>query len=119
VRFFGVGESDADSGFPLNLFTMVDGQLRNISAQFPRQVSHDARAWWRQFEHPRYGPHLGAVAAWAADECTLGRQHHAFVILRRLQRNGRLRTFGSILPKAKRRYARWLEGFLKRTGYAH
>jgi len=38
-RFFGIGEGDADSGSPLNYYTVDDGRLQNISAEYSAEIN--------------------------------------------------------------------------------
>jgi hypothetical protein len=121
MRFFSVGGSDADSGAPLRVFTVDHGRLDNVSTDYPSRIRSDADAAWHQFHHPRHGPYLGAIATWAADECTLGRQTTAFGTLDRLQVAGRFRRFIALRHHHFKHvsYAAHLERFLRRTGYAH
>jgi hypothetical protein len=117
MRFFGVGIADFDSGFPLRVFTVSNGHLRNVSADHPDRIEHDASNWLQQFRHPRHGPRLGALAAWAADMCTLGHQTRAFHKIDRLAAAHRLRRRFSPW-KTDAAIARYLKHFLIRTGYA-
>jgi hypothetical protein len=119
-RFFGIGGYDADSGSPLNFYTVDNGELLNISAAYPAEIRAEAADWWRHFERPRHGPYLGAIATWAADECTLGNQAYAFATLDRLQSEGKFRRFKVLRHTGFRHvsYAAHLKRFLAKTGYS-
>jgi hypothetical protein len=54
----------------------------------------------------------GIVAAWAADQCMLGRWKHAFTTIDRLSRSGRIHG-----ERARVRFEQRLRRFLQRTGY--
>jgi hypothetical protein len=117
MRFFGATGADVDSGFPLRVFTVTNGRLRNVSADHPDRIERDASMWLQQFRHPGNGPRLGALAAWAADMCTLGHQARAFHKIDRLAAAHRLRPI-RLLWKTDAIFARYLKHFLVRTGYA-
>jgi hypothetical protein len=121
MRFFAIGGFDADSGNPLGFYTVRAGHLVNISGKHRRAIAADARRWLHRFRHYRHRPSLGAIASWAADACTPGRQHHAFDKLDRLQAAGRFRHYTELRHGHFRHvsFARHLKRFLKRTGYAH
>jgi hypothetical protein len=116
MRFFEVGGSDSDSGYPLRVFTVTGNELVNVSRSYPLHMERDAAVWWRRFQRSRF-PFHGGIAAWAADECTLGRQAFAFRTLDRLQAAHRLRHYlgGDLKPAP---FAPHLERLLRRTGYA-
>jgi hypothetical protein len=121
MRFFGIGDYDADSGAPLRTFTIdSDGRLVNVSGDYPRHIERDAAKWWQQFQNPKHGPYLGAIASWAADECSLGRQSLARDELDQLQREHRFSRF-TVLRHGHfhhTSYARFLENRLHAWGYA-
>ena len=121
TRFHSVGVASYDSGYPLRVFTMNYGRLANISTLHADRIRSDAAHWWQQFRHPNrgptVGPRLGALAAWAADMCTLGEQDQAFRRLDRLAEAGRLRP-PRFLWRTDADFVRYLKRFLDRTGYA-
>jgi hypothetical protein len=110
-RFRAIGGFDADSGDPLNVFTVDAGRLANDTRHYPRRVERDAARWWKEFEPRGHRPSFGALSSWAADECSLGRRSAAFATLDRLAEKGRVRRAG---PHS----VTYLERFLIRTGYA-
>jgi hypothetical protein len=117
MRFFGVGGSGPDSGYPLRVFTVSHDELINVSRSYPLHIERDAAMWWRRFQHSHPGAFHGGIAAWAADECTLGRQAFAFQVLDRLQRAHRLGGYeNGRLEHVP--FAPHLERLLRRFGYA-
>jgi hypothetical protein len=119
ARFYSAGGAGFDSGFPLRVFTVTDGRLDNVSAtQYAERVQADAAQWWRQFRHPHHGPRLGALAAWAADQCTLGRQAFAFRTLDRLAAAHRLHPYPMLRRRTDAGFVRYLKRLLVSTGYA-
>ena len=85
----------------------------------PALVRADARKWWTIVRNVEYGQNLrGAVAAWAADQCLLGRRGHMKRQLRRMVRRRRFEPTSDFdHGKFNRAYERDLLRFLKRTGY--
>jgi hypothetical protein len=117
MRFFEIGGYDTDSGSPARVFTVSGSRLLNVSAAYPLHLERDAAIWRRRFQRSRY-PFHGAIASWAADECSLGRQGFAFRTLNRLQAAHRLGRYqdghSQRVP-----FAPHLERLLVRLGYAH
>lgn len=118
ARFYSAGGAGFDSGFPLRIFTITDGRLKNVSAQYAKRIEADAARWWRQFRHPHHGPRLGALATWAADQCTLGRQAFAFRTLDRLAAARRLHPYPMLRRRTDADFVRSVKRLLVRTGYA-
>jgi hypothetical protein len=110
--------SFADSSWPIQAYAVVGTRLVDVTRRHPSLVRADAREKWQFYlEFVRSGRDArGVLAAWAADQCMLGK--HAYV-----------RT---ILPSAVRRmksryaaggsqgyaYTRELWAFLVQAGYA-
>lgn len=87
--FAGVFDSMAASGLPERLLRFADGQYVDITTRFPDRIERDAARWWSAFQAgPSNG--RGLLAAWAADECRLGRQTEAFSTLASLAADGKL-----------------------------
>lgn len=80
----------AGSGMPVVLQQVVGDKVVEVTAQHPTFVAADATKWWRAYLERPQDP-LGALAAWAADECVLGHQRSAFATLDQLQEQGKLR----------------------------
>jgi hypothetical protein len=117
-RYFGVFSDDAESVDPLRIFTFGDGRLINVTSHHRARLRHDANRDWGFFRHPGNGAHtgLGALAAWAADECSLGRQAFVFHTLAHLLHAHRLT--GSPGSPGGAGYVKHLRKVLVRTGYA-
>jgi hypothetical protein len=117
-RFFGSFTDRANAADPLRVFTVAGGRLVNVTRAYPLHIERDAARAWRGFVHPRNGPHdgLGALAVWAADECSLRREAFAWRTLDELLREGRLQ--GRVESPGGERFLRHLRAFLIRTGYA-
>lgn len=101
----------AFSRFPLKILRWRDGRLVNVTRRFPALIRRDAKRWMRTYRRARIEPQ-GALAAWAADQYSLGRRAKALRVVRREIRSGKLRT----MPGSSR-FARKLDRKLRRWGY--
>jgi hypothetical protein len=110
-RFSYAFGSFADSRWPLRVLSYRGGRLVFVTKDYPRELGRDAAKLWREATSRKSENH-GALAAWAAEQCLLGRSNTAFATLGRLRRQGRLHG-GE--PAAK--YLAHLHRFLRRTGY--
>ena len=104
VYFFG---PEPLAGSAVRLFQFNGQRFVDRTDRFPGVVGADAQWQWATF-HAHY--RLGPLAAWVADECTLGRMPFAILEIRQLQREGRLRQTAMLFPgmpsgKAFARYA--------------
>jgi hypothetical protein len=79
----------ADSADPVQIFTVSDGHFIDVTRSYRGTVAADAATWWANAQHAG-GDDLGLLAAWVADECTLGHQASAYATLAQLERQGRL-----------------------------
>jgi hypothetical protein len=103
-RFAYAFASFAGSGFPLRIWTYAAGRLSETTRAYPTLIAKDAAKQWRWYRTRRaHGEVRGLLAAWAADQCLLGRCQEALTRLRRLSQ-----------PAS---YVRKLRAFLRRTGY--
>jgi hypothetical protein len=118
-RFDGVTGWQALDALPLRVLTVEHRKLVDVTRHYPQKLRTDADRQWRSFlrghHHPR-GDALGAVAAWAADECKLGNQEYAFSTLDRLAAQHRLENRGA--THQNRKFVRHIKQFLTHTGYA-
>jgi hypothetical protein len=107
----------ADSGFPVQIWSYQAGRFANVTRSFPLQVRRDAAAQWRYYSSSRreHRSPRGVLAAWAADECLLGRSAAAFRTLKQLARQGRLKSQYDI--GGAQAYVRKLKTFLRKNGY--
>jgi hypothetical protein len=106
----------ADSAWPVKIWIYRGGRFRNVTQRYPAKIAADAATLWRwAFSRQQRGDNYGFLAAYAGDECALGRCAHAFARLETLRRAGRLRGHaddGSPSP-----YLMHLRRFLRETGY--
>jgi hypothetical protein len=112
-RFSYAFGSFADSRWPVRILRYRLGRLTVVTRSYPGEVARDATALWNAAMARRRGrSNQGFVAAWAADQCLLGRADRAFRTIDRLSRSGRIH--GEL---TRERFDRRLRSFLRRTGY--
>jgi hypothetical protein len=85
VYFFG---PEPLAGWAVRLLQFRGQRFEDVTDRFPEVVRADAVWQWAAF-HAHHG--LGPLAAWVADECTLGRRALALGTIGRLQSESRLR----------------------------
>jgi hypothetical protein len=104
----------ADSAWPVRILEYRAGRLVVVTKSYPNEVKPDATSLWHKaMARARKGPsNQGIMAAWAADQCLLGRCGVALQSVASLSRTGRVH--GDLKPAA---YERKLRAFLKRTQY--
>lgn len=104
----------ADSAWPVRILDYRAGKLVVVTTSYPAEVKRDATSLWHSaMARARKGPsNQGIMAAWAADQCLLGRCGVALQSIASLSRTGRVH--GDLKPAA---YERRLRAFLKRTAY--
>ena len=106
----------AASGLPLQILRLTDGRFADVTSQFPALVRRDATRWLTAYVRARGRDDVGVAAAWAADECRLGRSAPAFAYLRAQARAGRLQSgFGRAYSGT--RFIARLRTQLRRDGY--
>ena len=106
----------ADSGLPLQILQISNGRFADVTRSFPGLVRADAARWLTAYRKARGRNDVGLIAAWAADECTLGRSSSAFSYLAAQQQAGRLNSgFGAKYSGA--RFVASLRTLLRRDGY--
>jgi len=107
--------SFADSGMPIQIWSYRAGTFTNVTRHFPALVAKDAAQQWRSYLHNRkYSETRGFLAAWAADEYSLGHGYKVERTLPRLIRRGNPDGFP---PRDPRSFIRVLKRFLRSTGY--
>jgi hypothetical protein len=111
-RFDYVFASFAGSGVPIQIWDYGHDTFTDVTRAYPTQIRRDAAFWKKTYRRNlKRGEPAGFLAAWAADESLLGREHHALVALRKIVRRHRLHyTNGRTLVKRVRR-------FLQKIGY--
>ena len=110
----------ADSGLPVKVLRLQGHSFDNVTGQFPGLVKVDARQWLRDFHRmarTHYQNTVGVIAAWAADEYTLGRVKQAKAFLVTQARAGHLNA--ALAPKSDGGlgFVKKLEKFLRTRGY--
>jgi hypothetical protein len=112
--------SFAESGLPLQVWRFAGTRFVDTTRAFPRRIARDAAGWWRGYRRSlrARGEPLGALAAWAADEYNLGRQHHVRAVLKRELQRGHLGSGSRFGVVKGMRFIRALGRFLRRLGYA-
>lgn len=119
ARFAYAFASFGGSGFPLQIWTYDQGVLTDTTRAYPALVAKDAAKHWRSYRAGLGGGRgtvRGYLAAWAADQCLLGRGEAAFAKLRRLSHTFSKRDDVEFSGSASR-YLRELRSFLRKTGY--
>jgi hypothetical protein len=109
----------AASGLPLQILGWSGGRFRNVTHAYPALIARDAADWMRAFQQQRrshYADTTGVIAAWAADEDSLG---HSPQVARFLARAAAAHELNSGLSGEphNQRYVDALNRFLLRTGY--
>lgn len=104
----------ADSRWPVRILAYRAGKLIVVTKSYPAEIKRDSGALWHEAmaRGRRKATNQGIMAAWAADQCMLGRCTVAFQSIAALSKTGRVH--GDLKPAA---YERKLRAFLKRTQY--
>lgn len=118
-RFAYAFASFAASAFPIRILRFDQGRFVDVTRRFPKLVRRDAAelyALYRsQLRSPSYDVR-GILAAWLADQYSLGRGRAGWRVLERAERRGELGRRPDTWPVGKA-YLRELRAFLRRTGY--
>ena len=117
-RFAYAFTSFAASGLPVQVLRWRQNRFVDVTRAHPGLVRADRDAWWRYAKpvlRQRDGDARGLLAAWAADQCLLGRRAAARAELARLLRAGKL-SGPSEWPRG-RAYVNALWKLLRRLGY--
>lgn len=113
-RFSYAFGSFADSRWPVRILRYRLGRLTVGTQAYPDEIARDATALWNAAMKRRKGSssNQGMIAAWAADQCLLGRSKLAFRKIDRLSRTGSIHG-----ERTRVQFERRLRSFLQRTGY--
>jgi hypothetical protein len=117
-RFAAAFTDFASSAFPAQVWAYRSGRLVEVTRSFPTLVGRDAARQWAVYRKTREGGGevRDVLAAWAADECRLGKGRQALAWLRGhpavLSGNDDVGQSGSTAT-----YLARLPVFLKRRGY--
>jgi hypothetical protein len=110
-------ESYAASGVPIVVQRYAGNTFQNETLSYPSLIAKDATTWWSLWEKGKASAGLGALAAWAADECHLGKQASADEVLHMLESKGELGGGPGSPWQSGSKYLKELEGFLVKHGY--
>lgn len=120
-RFAYVFTSFAGSFFPVRIWHVDGGRLRDVTREFPDEVDRDARKLWRRYSTSRdaRADPRGLLAAWLADQVLLGRERQGWATLEAAFRRGELGPKPELAgwPQG-RAYLTELRTFLRKLGYA-
>lgn len=105
----------AASGLPIQILTFAGGHFTDVTRQYPKLIAKDAARFLKDFKHDlRDG--VGLIAAWAADEDSLGHTSLVSRTLNRELRAGHLRALAGVGGK---KFLRELNKLLRKDGYVH
>jgi hypothetical protein len=113
-RFSYAFASFADSRWPVRILRYHLGRLTVATPAYPAEIARDATTLWNAAMKRRRGPasNQGIVAAWAAEQCLLGRSALAFRKIDRLSQTGAIHG-----ERSRAQFEQRLRSFLRRTGY--
>jgi len=113
-RFSYAFASFADSRWPVRILAYREGHMIVVTKSYPAEIRRDSASLWHEAMAlgRRKANNQGMMAAWAADQCMLGRCTVAFTSIASLSKTGRVH---GDLPAAA--YEHKLRAFLKRTQY--
>jgi subtilisin-like proprotein convertase family protein len=119
-RFAYVFTAFAASAFPIRILRFDHGRFVDVTRRFPELVRRDAAALYASYRSQVRSAAYdvrGVLAAWLADQYSLGRGPAGWRVLERAGRRGQLgrKPDGWAVGKA---YLRKLRAFLRKTGYA-
>jgi hypothetical protein len=112
THFVGQFTDDAHSGSPVQIWNWRGSTFIPVTGQYPTYVGSNATIWWRAYVTAKKDP-LGFLAAWAADQCVIGRCSYAFK---------RIASVGIKFPaldgtRTLNGYLNHLRSFLRQEGY--
>lgn len=99
TRFAYAFASFAGSGFPIQIWQYRQGQMRDVTRQFPDLVYRDASRYWQLYTEARAqnGEVKGILAAYLADKYLLGQSESGWRLVRDAYQEGdRLAFFGQL-----------------------
>jgi hypothetical protein len=71
-RFAYLLSDYADSGMPIQVLTLLNGKLTDVTRLYPALIKRDAARYWKAYQRDHSGGQIGQLAPWAADELNLG-----------------------------------------------
>jgi hypothetical protein len=110
----------AASGLPVQVLQLNGTTFSDVTSSYPALVRKDAAQWltaYKRMARSGYTDSVGVIAAWAADEGTLGRGAQALAYVRAQARAGHLNTAVAPAEKGGMAFVTQLQAFLKKQGY--
>lgn len=103
---------------PIRLLRLAGTMLKVVTSAYPALVKHDASKIWKLvFAQNGYFTY-GALAAWVADECTIGSGAKAWTLLNSLIAGGRVKpTVPQYGSSSNAPFVPSLHAFLSANGY--
>jgi hypothetical protein len=118
TSFFGRFTDDAGTAMPIRIYDMnVNTGFTDVTNRWPSLISADAKYWMAQYLQKPRGDVRGIIAAWAADECRLGRCATAFSYLEQQAKAGNLTGGVGPRPASASAFISTLRSYLQTTGY--
>jgi hypothetical protein len=103
----------ADSGLPIQIISFAGGSFTDVTRSYPKLIAADAARYLKAFKHDLSNG-VGLIAAWAADEDSLG---HTGLVSRTLNRELRAGNLRSAIEPGGKKFLRALNKLLKKDGY--
>jgi PKD repeat protein len=112
----------ACSPYPIQIWHFAAASFHDVTRHYPRLVQRDARALYGEYLRERvvrngYRNVRGILAAYLADEYSLGRAAAGWRTLEAANRGGYLVNYGWPTGGSASAYLRQLRSFLRRLGY--
>jgi hypothetical protein len=110
----------AASGMPIEILSFSHNTFHNVTRSFPSLIAKDAHQWMSAFEAQASGHYqdtVGIVAAWAADEETLGPSKVVTDFLSTQAKAGHLNSSLSPVELSGQKLVIELQKFLRQHGY--
>jgi hypothetical protein len=110
----------AASGLPVQVLQLNGTTFSDATNSYPALVRKDAAQWltaYKRMARSGYTDSVGVIAAWAADEGTLGRGAQALTYVKAQARAGHLNTTLAPVEKGGMAFVTRLQAFLKKQGY--
>jgi hypothetical protein len=105
----------ANSGFPIQILAFASGHFTDVTRHYPKLIAQNAAMFLKAFKH-NLGNGDGLIAAWAADEDSLGHSALVASTLAKYLKAGELH--GANYASGKQ-FIKALNKLLKKDGYVH
>ncbi|HWF72825.1 MAG TPA: hypothetical protein VG186_05750 [Solirubrobacteraceae bacterium] len=105
----------AASGLPIEILTFAHGSFVNVTHQYPKLIAKDAASFLKAFNRD-HSDGDGLIAAWAADEDSLG---HRALVANVLARELKAGDLHGLNYRSGEKFLAALGKFLRKYGYLH